>query len=176
LGLIIAAARHGFALANADAIHDSPALPQSLSAVYIHLVSSTKDRRPFLGDKPTRDALHSYLGGVSNQLECPPLLVGGVEDHVHLLARFARRLTQAEWVKELKRVSNLWLKERGRDYAHFEWQGGYADFSVSQSKLPEVKAYIAAQEDHHRKIDFQDELRALLRRHEIEWDERYVWD
>ena len=151
-------------------------MPQSLSAVYIHLVFSTKDRRPLLRDKPTRDALHSYLGGVSKQLDCPPLLVGGVEDHVHLLARFGRTITQAEWVKELKRVSNLWLKEHGRDYADFEWQGGYADFSVSQSKLPEVKDYIAGQEEHHPKIGFQDELRALLRKHEIEWDEKYVWD
>jgi putative transposase len=151
-------------------------MPQSLSAVYIHLVFSTKDRRPLLRDKSARDALHSYLGGVSKQLDCPPILVGGVEDHVHLLARFGRTLTQAEWVKELKRVSNLWLKERGRDYAGFEWQRGYADFSVSQSNLESVKQYIAGQEEHHRKIGFQDELRALLRKHEIEWDEKYVWD
>src|SRR5499426_336440 len=140
-------------------------MPQSLSAVYIHLVFSTKDRRPFLRDKVVRKALHNYLGGISKQMECPPIQVGGVEDHVHLLARFSRTITQAEWVKELKRVSNLWLKERGRDYADFEWQGGYADFSVSQSKLPEVTDYIAGQEEHHRKICFQDELRALLRKH-----------
>jgi REP element-mobilizing transposase RayT len=151
-------------------------MPQSLSAVYIHLVFSTKERQPFLRDKAMRDALHAHLGGVSKQLDCPPILVGGVEDHVHLLARFARTLTQAEWVKELKRVSNLWLKERGREYPDFEWQNGYADFSVSQSKLEEVKRYIAGQEEHHRKVGFQDELRALLRRHEIQWDERYVWD
>ena len=163
-------------LESAEAIHHPHAMPQSLSAVYIHLVFSTKDRRPLLRDKPTRDALHSYLGGVSKQLDCPPLLVGGVEDHVHLLARFGRTITQAEWVKELKRVSNHWLKERGRDCADFEWQGGYADFSVSQSNLEQVKQYIAGQEEHHRKIGFQDELRALLRKHEIEWDEKYVWD
>ena len=151
-------------------------MPQSLSAVYLHLVFSTKDRRPFRRDKPTRDALHSFPGGVSKQLDCPPLLVGGVEDHVHLLARFGRTIAQAEWVKELKRVSNLWLKEHGRYYADFEWQGGYADFSVSQSRLDAVKHYIAGQEEHNRKIGFQDELRALLRKHEIEWDEKYVWD
>ena len=74
-------------LENADAIRHPSVMPQSLSAVYIHLVFSTKDRRPLLRDKPTRDALHSYLGGVSKQLDCPPIL------------------TQAEWVKELKRVS-----------------------------------------------------------------------
>ena len=79
-------------------------------------------------------------------------------------------------MKELKRVSNLWLKERGPDFAGFEWQGGYADFSVSQSNLEPVKQYIAKQEVHHRKMGFQDELHGLLRKHEIEWDEKYVWD
>jgi REP element-mobilizing transposase RayT len=81
-------------------------MPQSLSAVYIHLTFSTKERRPWLRDKMTRDALHAYLGGISKTLECPPLIIGGVDDHVHLLCRFGRMITQAEWVKELKRVSN----------------------------------------------------------------------
>jgi putative transposase len=151
-------------------------MPQSLSAVYIHVVFSTKERRPFLRDLDKREALHAYLGGISKTLECPPIIVGGIEDHVHLLARFARTITQAEWVKELKRVSNLWLKEQGRTYTEFQWQGGYADFSVSQSNLDRVKKYIANQEEHHRKLSFQDELRGLLRKHNVDWDERYVWD
>src|ERR1041384_4353867 len=146
-------------------------MPQSLSAVYIHLVFSTKNRRPLLRDKPQREALHAYLGGVSKTLQCPPLIVGGVEDHVHMLCRLGRTISQADWGKEVKRVSSLWLKSQGSVYAEFEWQGGYADFSVSQSNLEQVKQYIADQEEHHRKIGFQDELRALLRKHEIEWDE-----
>jgi len=151
-------------------------MPQSLSAVYIHLVFSTKDRRPFLRDKATREALHAHLGGISKRLDCPPLVVGGVEDHVYLLARFGRTITQADWVKELKRVSNSWLKDQGPDFADFAWQGGYPDFSVSQSNVERVKKYIANQEQHHRKSGFQDELRELLRKHNVEWDERYVWD
>ncbi len=151
-------------------------MPQSLSAVYIHLVFSTKERRAFLRDKTTRDTLHAYLGGISKQLECPPIRIGGIEDHVHVLAHFGRTITQAEWIKELKRVSNLWLKEQGREWADFQWQGGYAAFSVSQSNLEQVKEYIARQEEHHRKATFQDELRALLAKHDIEFDERYVWD
>ena len=142
-------------------------MPQSLSAVYIHLVFSTKDRRPFLRDKKLREALHAQLGGISKTLDCPSLLVGGVEDHVHILARLGRCITQADWVKELKRASNGWLKEQSRDYAGFEWQGGYADFGVSQSNVEQVKQYIAGQEEHHRKMSFQDEVRALLRKHEI---------
>ncbi len=120
--------------------------------------------------------LHAYLGAVSKQLECPPLKVGGVENHGHLLCRFARTIAQAEWVKEIKRVSNLWLKEQGREHLDFQWQGGYADFCVSQSNLPQVISYIADQEQRHRTMSFQDGLRALLRKHDIEWDERYVWD
>ena len=127
-------------------------------------------------DAAQRGALHAYLGSISKHLDCPPILVGGIEDHVHLLCRFGRTITQAEWVKELKRVSNLWLQGQAPDYADFKWQGGYVDFSVSQSNLEEVKQYIAGQEEHHRKLSFQNEVRALLRRHEMEWDERYVWD
>ena len=150
-------------------------MPQSLSAVYIHLVFSTKHRQPFLRDESLRTDLHAFLGGTSKTLDCSPILVGGVEDHVHLLARFGRTITQAEWVKELKRVSNLWIKEKS-GLTDFEWQGGYADFSVSQSNLAQVKMYIASQEKHHRKQSFQDEVRALLTKHQMDWDERYIWD
>lgn len=98
-----------------------------------------------------------------------------MEDHVHQLARFSRTITQAEWVKESKRVSNLWLKKEF-DIRQFEWQGGYAAFSVSQSDLEQVKKYITNQGEHHKKISFQDELRLLLKQHNVEWDERYVWE
>ncbi|MCD6049367.1 MAG: transposase [Verrucomicrobia bacterium] len=151
-------------------------MPQSLSVVYIHLVFSVKDRRPLLRDKTIRDETHAYLSGISKRLDCAPISVGGAEDHVHLLCRFGRTITQAEWGKELKRVSNLWLKEEKPGFVDFEWQGGYAAFSVSQSNLEQVKKYIENQEEHHRTISFQDELRALLRKHEMEWDEKYVWD
>ncbi len=150
-------------------------MPQSLSAVYIHLVFSTKHRLPLLRDESLRTDLHSFLGGTSKTLECPPIQVGGVEDHVHLLARFGRTITQAEWVKELKRVSSLWLKEECA-LADFAWQGGYADFSVSQSNVEQVKHYIATQREHHRKLSFQDEVRGLLTKHRIDCDERYIWE
>ncbi|MFN7141705.1 MAG: transposase [Limisphaerales bacterium] len=148
-------------------------MPQSLSVVYIHLVFSTKDRRPFLRDPNLRSAAHAQLAEISKRLDCPALLVGGAEDHVHLLARFGRTITQADWVKELKRASNDWISEQCPD---FQWQRGYSDFSVSQSNVERVLKYIANQEEHHRKITFQDELRTLLRKHNVEWDERYLWD
>jgi REP element-mobilizing transposase RayT len=151
-------------------------MPQSLSAVYIHLVFSTKDRFPFLGDTEIRQATFAYLSGTSKNLDCPTLAVSGMSDHVHILARFGRTLSQADWVKELKRVSHGWLKQQGTPLAKFKWQAGYADFSVSQSNLHRVKQYINEQERHHRQFGFQDELRALLRKHQIDFDERYMWD
>ena len=151
-------------------------MPQSLSVVYIHLVFSTKDRRPYLRDPKLRADTHSYLGEISKRLDCTPILMGGVEDHVHILSRFGRTITQADWVKELKRASNEWLKRQSRENCDFQWQGGYSDFSVSTSNLDRVMKYIANQEEHHRKMSYQDEVRALLRKHKEKWDERYIWD
>jgi REP element-mobilizing transposase RayT len=144
--------------------------------VYTHLVFSTKERRPFLRDPALRETLHSHLAEVSKRLDCPTIAVGGVEDHVHLLGRLDRKITQAEWVKELKRVSSSWLKSLRKDLDEFQWQGGYANFSVSVSNLDIVKNYIFRQEEHHRKMTFQDELRSFLRKHGAAWDERHLWD
>jgi REP element-mobilizing transposase RayT len=89
-------------------------LAQAFSAVYLHLVFSTKERQPFLRDSDERKALHEFLGGISKTLGCPPVIVGGTADHVHLLAGSGRTVRPADWVKEVKRVSSLWLKQRGR--------------------------------------------------------------
>ncbi|MCX6873424.1 MAG: IS200/IS605 family transposase [Verrucomicrobia bacterium] len=151
-------------------------MSQSLSAVYLHLVFSTKDRHPFLRDPALRAETHAYLGGISKQLDCVPIIIGGVDDHVHILAHHARTITQADWVKELKRVSSLWIKQRDPSLRDFAWQSGYGIFSVSASNLETVERYIANQEEHHRKTTFQDEYRAFLKRHSIPWDEKYVWD
>lgn len=120
--------------------------------------------------------MHSQLGGISKQLDCPPLIVGGVADHVHVLVRFGRGITQSEWVKELKRVSSLWIKSQHAELPHFAWQSGYGIFSVSVSSLDQVEAYIRKQEEHHQKISFQEEYRAFLHKHREHCDERYVWD
>lgn len=90
-------------------------VPQSLAKVLMHTVFSTKDRRPFLRDKPLRDELHKYLGGILTNLECQPIIVGGVEDHVHLLCALSRTCDAAAMVKEVKRGSSLWLKTKSPD-------------------------------------------------------------
>jgi REP element-mobilizing transposase RayT len=151
-------------------------MPQSLAKIIVHAVFSTKDRRPFLRDKSLRDQLHHYLGGILINHDCQPIIVGGVEDHVHILSTLSRTVEAAEMIKEIKRGSSLWLKTKGPDLNDFTWQNGYGIFSVGFSQVPSARDYIAGQEEHHRKVSFQDEYRELLRRYEIEFDERYVWD
>jgi len=151
-------------------------MPQSLAKILLHTVFSTKDRRPLLRDDALREELHRYLGGILANHECQPIIVGGVEDHVHLLSTLSRTCQPSEMVKELKRGSSIWIKTRTADLRDFAWQNGYGIFSIGFSQTASVRDYIAAQEQHHRKVSFQDEFRLLLKRYEIEFDERYVWD
>jgi REP element-mobilizing transposase RayT len=151
-------------------------MPQSLSRIYLHLVFSTKNRTPYLKDKALRGKLHAYLAGTCHNLESPSLLVGGVEDHVHILCRFSKNLSVAQLVRELKRESSKWIKTLSPDLRSFHWQQGYGAFSISPSHVEILKKYIANQEEHHRRVPFQDEFRRLLKKYGIEYDERYVWD
>ena len=154
----------------------SPVMPQSLARVVLHVVVSTKNRVPFLKDRELRARLHAYMAGVLQKIGCEPILINGAEDHVHILCNLSRTITIAGLVEEAKTSPSKWMKEQGPAYRDFFWQGGYGSFSVSQSNVEQVRAYIAAQEEHHRKVSFQDEFRVLCRKHEIEIDERYVWD
>ena len=151
-------------------------MPQSLAKILVHTVFSTKERRPLLRDATLRDELHHYLGGILTNLDCQPIITGGVEDHVHLLCALSRTCEAAEMVKEIKRGSSLWLKTKGPELSDFAWQSGYGMFSIGFSQIETMRSYIAGQEQHHRKVSFQDEFRELLRRYEIAFDERYVWE
>ena len=149
---------------------------QSLAKILVHTVFSTNERRPFLRDKSLRDELHRYLGGILTNHDCQPIIIGSVEDHVHILSTLSRTCQTAEMIKEVKRGSSLWLKTKSHDLHDFGWQNGYGVFSIGFSQVETVRKYIAGQEEHHRKVSFQDELRELLKHYEIEFDERYVWD
>jgi putative transposase len=120
--------------------------------------------------------MHRYIAGVCKTLGCPAIIVGGATDHVHVLAGQSRTIALAEWVKEVKRASSLWAKQRSPDWGLFQWQAGYGAFSVGQSQKEPVRQYIDSQIEHHGQWTFQDEFRLLLRKHEIAFDERYVWD
>ena len=151
-------------------------MPQSLARVVLHVVFSTKNRTPFLRDTDLRARLHAYMAGVLQNIGCEPILINGVEDHVHILCNLSRTVTMAGLVEEVKKASSKWMKDQGASFHDFFWQAGYGVFSVSQSRVEVVRDYVAKQEEHHQKESFQDEFRALCRKHGVAFDERYVWD
>ncbi|MGD9648591.1 MAG: IS200/IS605 family transposase [Pirellulales bacterium] len=151
-------------------------MPQSLANVLLHVVFSTKNRQPFLRRADVRDTMTGYLVGTLRNIECPSLIVGVVEDHVHILCNLHRTVSIAHLVEQLKTNSSARIKEERAALRDFHWQNGYGAFSVSQSHVDPVRAYIADQEEHHRTRTFQEEFRLLLERHGVAFDERYVWD
>lgn len=115
-----------------------------------------------------RYAMNGYLVGALKNLDCPSLIVGSVEDHIHILCHLSRTMSMAKLVEEIKKRSSAWIKTEDRSLRGFYWQSGYGAFSVSPSNVEPVKYYIATQEEHHRRIPFQDEFLAILARHGIE--------
>jgi putative transposase len=139
-----------------------------------HIVFSTKDRIPFI-EPSVRNDLHSYLGGIVRDAGGIALEIGGVADHVHLLVKLPPKVALSDFMRELKSGSSKWMNEQKMKLRKFAWQDGYAAFTVSKSQAPAVRKYIKNQERHHQRVGFQEEFVQLLRRHEIEFDERYIW-
>lgn len=151
-------------------------MPQSLARIIVHLVFSTKNRVPFLNDAQVRRDLEGYLAGTLRNLKSPAIIVGCVEDHVHLLYVQSKNIALTKLVEEIKTSSSKWVKSKSPLLREFYWQNGYGAFSVSESDVASVRDYVANQDEHHRSRTFQEELRALLVAHGVEFDERYVWD
>ena len=118
--------------------------------------------------------MHAYLAGILQNLQCPSIQIGGTADHVHTLFSLTRTRSIAEVVEELKKSSSRWMKQQG--VKRFSWQAGYGAFSINESQVRTVVRYISGQEDHHRRLSFQDEFRRFLARYEVTYDERYIWD
>ena len=152
-------------------------MSQSLAKVIVHIVYSTKHRQTWLKDPGFRSELYAYNATVlKNDVDSPAILINGVEDHLHILCLLSRKFALMDLIKASKTETSKWIKKKGVAYADFQWQAGYGAFSVSESDVEQVKRYIAGQEEHHKRISFQDEFREICKRHGIEIDERYVWD
>ena len=149
-------------------------MPQSLAQIYIHLIFSTKDRANLIPGGVQRD-LHAYIAGAMNSEGCPTLIVGGMADHVHILFHLGRTTSVSDAVKIAKVESSKWMKST-HGVTDFAWQGGYGAFSVSASGVEEVTDYVRNQERHHRAFTFQDEMRKILARYQVNYDEAHVWD
>jgi REP element-mobilizing transposase RayT len=151
-------------------------MSQSLSQTWVHIIFSTKDRKPFLYEKEMRERVFAYLGGVCRDLESAAVNIGGVADHVHILCSQSKNIAQKDLLRHLKQGSSKWIKQEWPHLSNFYWQGGYGAFSVSPSHVDLVRDYIARQEEHHQSVGFQDEYRTILKKYKIPYDERYVWD
>jgi REP element-mobilizing transposase RayT len=154
---------------------EESAMPQSFACLHYHLIFSTKSRAPrIVPDLQPR--LYEYLGGILHNHGGVLVAAGGMPDHVHLLVGLSREMAVAEAVRAVKANSSKWIHGTFAEQREFAWQNGYGAFTVSYSHLGQVRQYLAGQAEHHRRMTFQEEFLAFLKRHEIEYDERYIWD
>lgn len=150
-------------------------MPQSLSKIYIHLIFHIKSTSPRIKPEDL-DRVHSYIGQLINETGCVNIWVNGVGDHVHALFLLSRDISISKLVEEIKRNSSRWIKSISFEhYKDFEWQGGYAALSVSQSVVDPTLEYIKNQQEHHSKRTFQEEYIEFLKLYDIQFDERYVF-
>ena len=150
-------------------------MPQSLSSVYLHIVFSTKNREPSIIPE-LRARLWAYLGGICRNLHCIPVQIGGTSDHIHILCLFSRDIAIQNFVAKIKAESSKWIKQQGTPLPDFHWQTGYGAFSVNPSETSKAVRYIANQEEHHRNRTFQEEFLLFLKKYNIPYDEKHLWD
>jgi len=150
-------------------------MPQSLSNIILHIIFSTQYRAPMIPTEQAAD-LYRYLAAIARAHGCPAHRIGGTENHVHICCSLARTLTCAKLVEEIKTGSSKWMKLQLPQAAGFAWQHGYGAFSVGESQLETLKRYIENQPKHHARFSFEEELREMLRRYGVSYDERYIWD
>jgi|ERR1700722_14646083 len=142
---------------------------------YHHCVFSTKDRRPVI-TPALRQRLWPFLGGIAQHNKMKAIEIGGVEDHVHILLSIPSTVSIAKALQLIKGGSSKWVHETFPEHRLFGWQKKYGAFSVSVSQLDKIMEYIKNQQEHHRKMTFQEEFLALLKKHHVEFDEAYLWD
>ncbi len=143
-------------------------------SLHYHLIFATKNHEPLITAQ-WRPRLHAYLGGIISGLEAIPEIIGGVENHIHILAGLRATHCLADVLREIKSSSSKWVHEE-IGLSAFSWQEGYGAFTVSPSQLEIVANYIAEQEKHHRRVTFKEEYLRLLKHYGLDGDDRYLWD
>jgi REP element-mobilizing transposase RayT len=144
----------------------------SYTNLLYHIVYATKERAPLI-TRTLRPRLHEYLGGIVRGIEGVPLEINGTDDHVHLLVRIKPVISVSAFMSKLKSSSSGWAKRQ--TFGRFAWQARFGGFTVSESQVERVRQYIRNQEEHHRKISFEEEFKALLKAHCVEFDEAHLW-
>ena len=147
-------------------------MAQSLTSLLVHIVFGTKNRIPYLDDEINHE-LYLYVAKILQNHNCRSLRIGGTEDHIHVFCVVTKNLSIGKIVEEIKTSSSKWIKTKGTKYQEFYWQPGYGAFSVSSSHRDIVYDYVGNQKQHHQKITFIDEFYSLLKKHNVEIDNRY---
>jgi putative transposase len=150
-------------------------MANTYTALNIHYIFSTKNRAPIVVGN-LRERLWAFMGGIARENGMKARCIGGIADHVHLLVSMPTTLSIAKGIQLIKGGSSAWVHETFPEIRHFAWQEGYGAFSVSVSHVADTVAYIEKQEEHHRLKTFQGEYLAFLKKHEIAYDENYLWD
>ena len=149
-------------------------MPQSLFKMLAHIVFSTHNRADLIAPEIEND-LFGYIHGIVENNGAKLIIANGAANHIHLLVSLPRKIDVSELIGDIKRDSSKWIKSE-KNINNFYWQKGYGAFSIGQSQVETVAGYIKNQKEHHKKQDFKDEYRVLLKKYEIDFDERYVWD
>jgi REP-associated tyrosine transposase len=150
-------------------------MPQSFACLHYHFIFSTKNRQPFI-TPDLEPRLFEYIGGTLRANKSVLLAAGGMRDHLHLLVGLSKELSVSEVMRIVKAESSKWIHEKIAGLDLFAWQAGYGAFTVSYSNINAVKLYFANQKDHHRTTTFKEEFVEFLVRHEIDYDEGYLWE
>ena len=152
-----------------------PPMASTLTKILVHVIYSTKHRVDLIPPELEAD-LYSYTGGICRGMECTLMAMNGTANHVHLLVGLNKNAALSDLMLNVKRDSSKWIKDRSLALRDFGWQDGYFGFSIGESGVDGVRAYIASQKAHHERVDFKDEVRTFLRKYGVEWDEQYIWD
>jgi putative transposase len=144
----------------------------SYTNLLYHIVYGTKQRTPFI-TADLKDRLHQYLGGIVRKLDCVPIEINGMSEHVHLLVKLRPTISVSDFLSKLKSISSGWARKQTK--GRFAWQAKYGAFTVSESQVGRVRKYIREQEKHHKNMSFEDEMETLLKGNRIDYDKRYLW-
>jgi putative transposase len=150
-------------------------MAQTLTCLYFQVVFSTKGRIDLIRSE-VEDELYAFIGGILREFNSKLLIGNGTTNHIHLLISLSKHVLIPDLLGHIKRRSSKWIKTKGGMLTKFGWQDGYSVFTVGHAQLSTVKEYIANQKEHHKKVMFEDEMRAFYRKYDMDFDERYVWD
>jgi REP element-mobilizing transposase RayT len=150
-------------------------MPQSLSNTIIHSIFSTKHRVKLI-DEEIEHQLFGFIGNECNKLNCKTIKVSGYLDHVHILCKLHRPVSQSDLIKTVKAHSSKWMKQQGQKYEQFYWQDGFSVFSVGKSELPRIIKYLENQKEHHKSKTFKEEYLDFLEYYGVEYELKYLWD